>query len=331
MLLKEAVCGGLTDSLEWGSPGSEKVELEQIFPLPAIHPPECPPGLGGHSRARHRIRKQFVEEANCSLEALNWYSGNRSGRRYCSVPTPLQSQVTARVEGLVEAMHDSAIVIPAPQAAFSELLRGRSCYDLQPSAGLNVARYTTAKNISLPTTLEGAPFLDEILPDSLHHFLGDAMERMLKTTEELDMGEEIRAHWDHRLVSHRPAYLRLVRHLIRLGIVMPVERGAAREQLGLCFVKKSGKDKVRMIVDARRVNRRFRAPPGVSLASSEALARIEVELPDNVEWDSEEGRRVLEGLEVFLGNGDVKDAFHRFRLRRNFSLSLFFGVGSATA
>ena len=72
--------------------------------------------------------------------------------------TPLQQQVTARVEGLVEAMHDSTIAIPAPQAAFTELLRGRSCYDEQPSAGLNVARYTTAENISLPASLIGASF-----------------------------------------------------------------------------------------------------------------------------------------------------------------------------
>ena len=235
---EEAVCAGLTDSLDWGSPGSEKVELDQVFPLPSIRPPECRPGLGGHARARHRIRKQFTEEANCVLDALNWYSGNRSGRRFCWVLTPLQRQVTARVEGLVEAMHDSTTAIPAPQAAFSELLRGRGCYDLQPSAGLNVARYTTAENISFPSTLEEALFLDEILPDSLRQYLGDAMERMLKTTDELDMGEEIRAHWDQRLVSHRPAYLRLMRHLIRLGIVMPVRRGAAREQLGLFFVKK---------------------------------------------------------------------------------------------
>ena len=155
------------------------------------------------------------------------------------------------------------------------------------------------------------------------------MERMLKTTDELEMGEEIRAHWDQRLASHRPAYVRLMRYLIRLGIVMPVRAGAAREQLGLFFVKKSGKDKVRLIVDARRVNRRFRAPPSVTLASSEALSRIEIELPADVDFDSEEGRRVLENLEIYLGNGDVKDAFHRFRLRRDFAL--WFGVGSASA
>ena len=37
----------------------------------------------------------------------------------------------------------------------------------------------------------------------------------------------------------------------------------------------------------------------------------------------------MSGLEVFLGNGDVKDAFHRFRLRRDFAL--WFRVGQASA
>ena len=106
MLLKGAVCAGLADSLEWGSPGSDRVDLEDIFPIPSIKPVENVSDLGGHARARHRIRKQFVEEANSAIDALNWYSGNRSGRRICEEPTPLQKQVTARVEGLVEAMHD---------------------------------------------------------------------------------------------------------------------------------------------------------------------------------------------------------------------------------
>ena len=330
MKIKAAPCAGLAGGLDWASPGTERVELEQLFPLPTIVPPKCHQSLGGHARARHRIRRHFVGEANSAIDALNWYAGSRAGREVKTHEelTPLQQQVTARVEGLVEAMHDSTIAIPAPQAAFSELLRGRSCYDEQPSAGLNVARYTTAENISLPASLNGAPFLDEILPTSLHQYLGDAMERMLKTTDELEMGEEIRAHWDQRLASHRPAYVRLMRYLIRLGIVMPVKAGSAREQLGLFFVKKSGKDKVRLIVDARRVNRRFRAPPSVTLASSEALSRIEIELPADVDFDSDEGRRVLENLEIYLGNGDVKDAFHRFRLRRDFAL--WFGVGSAS-
>ena len=331
MKIKAAACAGLAGGLDWASPGTERVELEQLFPLPTIVPPKCHQSLGGHARARQRIRRHFVGEANSAIDALNWYAGSRTSREVKTYDelTPLQQQVTARVEGLVEAMHDSTIAIPAPQAAFSELLRGRSCYDEQPSAGLNVARYTTAENISLPASLIGAPFLDEILPTSLHQYLGDAMERMLKTTDELEMGEEIRAHWDQRLASHRPAYVRLMRYLIRLGIVMPVKAGSAREQLGLFFVKKSGKDKVRLIVDARRVNRRFRAPPSVTLASSEALSRIEIELPADVDFDSDEGRRVLENLEIYLGNGDVKDAFHRFRLRRDFSL--WFGVGSASA
>ena len=96
-----------------------------------------------------------------------------------------------------------------------------------------------------------------------------------------------------------------MKHLMRLGLVIAVEAGSAHEQVGVFFVQKAAKTKVRMILDARRVNQRFRVPPGVALCSSESLSRVEIELPDGVEWDSTEGQTILSGLEVVLGNGDV--------------------------
>ena len=131
MKIKAAACAGLTGGLEWASPGTERVELEQLFPLPTFVPPRGCRSLGGHARARQRIRRHFVDEANSAIDALYWYAGSRSSREVKTRDelTPLQQQVTARVEGLIEAMHDSTFAIPAPQAAFSELPRGRRCYD----------------------------------------------------------------------------------------------------------------------------------------------------------------------------------------------------------
>ena len=56
---------------------------------------------------------------------------------------------------------------PGPAAAFRELLRGRHIYEDGADAGLNVARYTTPENVSLPTTLEGSPYLDEVAPQEV--------------------------------------------------------------------------------------------------------------------------------------------------------------------
>ena len=110
----------------------------------------------------------------------------------------------------------------------------------------------------------------------------------------------MQAHWDPRLRSHGPTRAVFLRHLLRIGIVAAIEYGSAHEEVGIFFVRKSGKDKIRLILDARRVNQRFRRPPGVALCSSEALSRIEVELPPGVTVESCQGKKFLEDSEAFL-------------------------------
>ena len=88
----------------------------------------------------------------------------------------------------------------------------------------------------------------------------------------------------------------------------------------MLFVQQTGKKKVRTILGARRVNQHLLPPPGLALCSSESLSRVEIELPRDVDCDSAEGQRILSEFDIFLGNGDAKDAFHRFRLRRSLAL-----------
>ena len=108
------------------------------------------------------------------------------------------------------------------------------------------------------------------------------------------------AHWDPRLISHGQTRARFLRHLLRTGIVAAIDYGSAHEEVGIFFVRKSGKDKIRLTLEARRVNQRFRRPPGVALCSTEALSRIEVELPPGVTVEICQGKRFLENLMSFL-------------------------------
>ena len=61
---------------------------------------------------------------------------------------------------------------PTPQAAFSELLRGRSVYnDHADLSGIGVARYSHASKVSLPECVGGCPSLRELLlPECERHF-----------------------------------------------------------------------------------------------------------------------------------------------------------------
>ena len=63
--------------------------------------------------------------------------------------------------------------------------------------------------------------------------------------------------------------------------------------MGVFAVSKKGQ-KQRLILDCRRVNRRFRPPPGVDLGSLESLAQVEIP----------------EGATLYGAQGDIKDCFH---------------------
>ena len=90
-----------------------------------------------------------------------------------------------------------------------------------------------------------------------------------------------------------------------------------RGRVGIFFLHKKN-NKVRLIIDARVVNMIFVAPPSVSLMTSEGFAMVEVELDSNIDPHSAEGREALDALGLCIGIGDTADAFHGFKIDREF-------------
>ena len=69
----------------------------------------------------------------------------------------------------------------------------------------------------------------------------------------------------------------------------------------------SGSVRIRLIIDARRGNARFRDPPRISLATSEVFARFELD-DQGIESTAEAGN----GIPLLsVGLSDVKDCFRR--------------------
>ena len=79
-----------------------------------------------------------------------------------------------------------------------------------------------------------------------------------------------------------------------------------------------------LVLDARRSNVHSLPPPGVRLLSSEGFGRIEIALPEGVNVDSEAAVELLNELSIAIATRDVRDCFHRFRMR--VSLSRFYHV-----
>ena len=151
---------------------------------------------------------------NAAIEALNWFGGclgpehvkggAKRGRRVLTPEeaTRTQPEVTARATKLCGDMHEAVDAIPSQHAAFRELLRGKSIYENGANAGFNVARYSTADSVSLPESLEGSPYVDEVMPTELLHHLENAMERVSRSASELEGCILVQPHWDPHLRAH---------------------------------------------------------------------------------------------------------------------------------
>ena len=224
----------------WAGPGSSRVDLDVVFPLP---PFVSAPGLSEKRRAAGRSLRRRLADINSAIVSLNWFAGYRepdAAPRQGVPPSAIQAEVTARVIELVDYMHSIDVAIPSPRSAFLELTRGRSVYD-DKAAGANIARFSSAAGVSLPETVLGAPFLDEVIPAWMQIFFENSMERMLRSKHGLDGVKLVEPHWDARLKGCRRTYIRFVRALIKKGMIVILPGGSAKERVGVFFVKKTGK------------------------------------------------------------------------------------------
>ncbi|CAK0897324.1 unnamed protein product, partial [Prorocentrum cordatum] len=123
-----------------------------------------------------------------------------------------------------------------------------------------------------------------------------------------------RVYMDLVLKRNSKRYRTFVRDLARRGLLGVTSRPA--ELAGIFFAAKTSLA-LRLIIDARRSNGHFRAPPSVRLLSSEGFGRIEVELPPGTHPSSEEGRRLLDAFTAYGTATDVKHCVYRMRIHED--------------
>ncbi|CAE7458265.1 SLC34A1 [Symbiodinium microadriaticum] len=245
-----------------------------LFPLPRF---ACPPKLQGVSRTvqqrRLRIRNQ-VSNCNEVVDALNWMAGSRPGD-LGDVPSPMQAQAMARVEGLVRDQKPSGVVAK-PEEALRSLLRGGTPYDWKPS-NETLASYQSDL-VSLPDDVSGCPRLGDVLPPDDCRYLEEQSELML--SQSVCAGEGVEPYWDPSLRFNKKSYNDLVLRLHKIGYFKYTTQPKCR--VGIFFVWKSSRTRLRMITDARLSNLHFKAAPGVSLMTAESFGRFEVEFDGDV-------------------------------------------------
>ena len=275
-----------------------------LFPLPFF---ACPAKKFGCSRPvkqrRDRIRRA-VENCNEAIFGLNWLSGHRDCIPDGILVDGLQQLVMARVDGLVQCQKPSG-AIDRPEAALRSLLKGASPYDLGIS-NETLAPYQYDL-VSVPQDIKGCPDLVDVLDAHDRSFLEQERELMMKSASEVESSKLV-PYWDPVLKHNKRAYYRLVRRLQQIGYFTYTLDPKCK--IGVFFVWKSSRTRLRMITDARSANRLFKEPPGVSLMTGEGLGRIEVACGETVFSDPD----AIDALSIYIGLSDVRDCFHRMRV-----------------
>ena len=232
-------------------------------------------------------------------------------------PDDLQLEVLYQVIFLSGLCQDkgSLDTNPAPEAALSALLCGRSEYGSDLPTALAAC---SLKCISLPDDVTRAPLVENLLDEDAVRFL-QCPEQMLKPDAKGDPG--FQPYRDPQFRGNNSLYKRFIRKLDGAGFLM-YTNSPKSQCFFFFFVKKSNGHHIRLIVDARGTNMVCKSPPGVDLLTSDGFARIELIPPDHLEPGSKEFDDFMDNQKVGIGLSDVKDCFHR--LRQPFWLSEYF-------
>ncbi|CAK0900771.1 unnamed protein product [Prorocentrum cordatum] len=271
-----------------------------LFPLPLVPLDSVRPGRGSD-------RLVMVNDA---LKALNRMAGWKeflwADRGPDGLPDDVQADVQWRVCELVNSWYLRHPPL-SDEAALKKLLQGHSPYQ---AAGCPT-RVTSFKLdlLSLPGSVRGCPLIADVAPSEVIGFLGDYHERMLAPPVEK---YETAPYFDPKPRFNQKEYHRLLRRLADIGVI--TWTSSPKCHVGLFTVEKDGGAAQRLIVDARRANECFQAPPGVSLLSSEGLSRIEVELPASAPLGPGQAAKLLEDFCLSIGLSDVSNCFRRLRV-----------------
>ena len=183
----------LLPSLKLVLPLSEPVDLQRLYLRPALpcsartwnrfflcrsHASVCaakPRGRRSQQRVARRQRQS--DDVQGAIRSLNWLWRAQTANTAAHDEAEPTGASCVQALGLVrvkchvmDAVREPA-ERPSPQAAFAELLRGRSVYnDHSGLSGISVARYSHVSNVSLPESFDGCPPLRELLPECERHF-----------------------------------------------------------------------------------------------------------------------------------------------------------------
>ena len=293
-----------------------------IFPLPKLAVEKLPP-RGQLCRAVERriLRRSHVQkQVNLAVEALN---SMYFGREHYVAPMPIravkelnhQSQRDT-MEHLISRVHAAgAPPLHLSHSGAINALRVASSPYGDALSGVGEVVLMNLELLSIPEVgVDGVPIQD-LLEGSSGDFIRDPENSMLQDASNWGVISDevagIKTYNDPQL-RNKKFYLRYLEKLHQAGILSWCVR--PRGRVGSFVVRKKPKEvngkmveRQRLILDCRRVNTMFRAPPATELGSLSAVCDLSIP----------------HGCELHLAGADIKDCFYACRLPS--SLREYFG------
>ena len=270
----------------------------ELFPLPLCAEVPRQPGLSCSARRRRARVRETVEATNSVISVLNeMYAPSHDGD-FCSSSCTAAQQAAQHEVFKATARCQLPAKILTEREAVKELLQQSLSYDGTEATTTTVRPYERGL-VSMPSGGHSAVKLDSVLDDSGRDIVEDPARCMLLSAEEWGQVAEEQAgftpYMDSKLKGDPLLYCSFVKDLIDSGMV---EFTSAPQDLVTPFfvVKKTGR--LRLILDCRGVNRRFRPPPPMALGSGSSWSQLSIEKGDC----------------LFTAQSDIKDYFYSLQL-----------------
>ena len=147
-----------------------------------------------------------------------------------------------------------------PHEAARSILRSK--FDGYDQVDPNVVTWTKQSVVSLPSDVSACPDMVDALPATERERVQDFQQTMLRTDTEFwevsDNFGDVILFTDRRLDVDHNAYVAMLKKMDQAGLLVWLIY--CKETATWFYVKKKS-GSLRMVVDARRSNRRFRRPP----------------------------------------------------------------------
>ena len=266
----------------------------ELFPLPWSHVPPAASGSSVSSRRRRAKVRNRVNEVNSLVDCLN--------EMYAGEAKQFSKEITEAQHAVHHSLFKQLSRMPTPsnlcteREAIEELLHTSTSYEQEN--GSTVRPYDRSL-MSLPDSGDCPVDLRKVLDPVGREYVEDPSRCMMLSEEEwgyeVEKGNQVRPYMDERLQQDPELYRQFIKDLADKGVISFTNR-PIEMVTPFCVNKKNGK--LRLILDCRPVNARFKKPPPLALGAGTSWSQLG--LP--------------EGKALFLAQSDIKDYFYSLAL-----------------